>query len=67
MLLSNAQNNKKGGVGKIGDCYKKRGVSLTYILTLSSVFCMSGVYACLMFIYTISISIVCFTGRSYSY
>ena len=62
--------HKTRGVGKIGaqgvggwGCFKREGVSVMFKLTLSSVFfqylsvCL--VCVCVLFIYTISISIIC--------
>ena len=56
-------SHKKGGIGKIGGCFKKGGVSLVFILT-DSFQCYLSLSVCcvcvfVLFIYTISISIIC--------
>ena len=61
-------SHKNGGVGKIGGVVlKRRAVSLIFVLTLSSVIFLwvfgVCVRASVLFIYTISISIICFTRR----
>ena len=55
----------KKGVGKIGGCFEKGGVSFIFILTnpfqcyLSLIVWSVCVCVCVLFIYTISISIIC--------
>ena len=65
-------SHKNGGVGKIGGVVlKRRAVSLIFVLTLSSVIFLwvfgVCVRASVLFIYTISISIIWFTRRILSF
>ena len=65
-------SHKNGGVGKIGGVVlKRRAVSLIFVLTLSSVIFLwvfgVCVRASVLFIYTISISIICVTRRILSF
>ena len=50
---------KKGGVGKIGGCFTKGRVPLIFILTFSGVKFLEVFDVCVLFVYTISISIIC--------
>ena len=53
-------SHKKEGVDKIEGLFKKEGVELIFTLTFSSIiFRVFDVPLCVLFIYTISISIVC--------